>query len=1046
MKRIVAGLLVVGAMLSTGDAQAISIQKVQGLIERIHAKVDRFAEQPILRFIPSPEHPVQGEPVTVFIQPESGYTKANIMLSAKLDTVDVALEAPTTGLWVFSSPGFNEIRGHELEVSLSIEDADEAGEIRQAIKQLDKDIVALQKLIDKTPQGPVKDDLIAQRDAKIALKNELLLALERLKTFVGTQSYVFNVGESVSNPDFPKITALNPNVGSVNGGTLVSVQGTNFAGVNQVVIAGVTLTPNTVAPTEVTFTTPSFSSLGAKDVELRAAQADGTTKNAILKNGFFAGVEPPPPTPIPNFAPVAVAGAAQSVALGQQATLNGLQSYDPNGDVFSYVWTLESVPSGSSLTPGVIGGLSQQGFLPDVPGVFVFSLTVQETNTSDLFMSQPSLTTVRALAPANSAPQLSAGAITARTGETKTVQIQLSDADAWQAHTLVLASTPSLGTASLDANRVLTYVAGANAGSESVRVVAVDNGTPALQGEVLIPVTISVNQAPVPTAPSITVSSGGVGTSQVVPHDPENDPVTYAIHVAPMQGTATVSSIGSVTYTSTAPYTGSDSLTVRVSDAQNPAVFGDVVIAINVVSGNQPPVITGMFPLQLTEGSPVRMRYALLNSSNDPDGSIARVAYTFSDAGRAFSSQPVGFSVDHDAVAFGPFSVLANARDNLGAETEFTFNLDLTPYETNLRPVNRVVVDTISGAAPLTVNFDATGTFDPEAQGFNTVRWLWGDGSPEQQGNSELFTNSHTFQNPGTYNVRFRVRDILRGETDTFIRIYVGATPPAGGTAPTADFKFTPREVVVGTPVTMDGSRSLDPNPNGGTLSYEWKAFDNIDCISEPGATCTYNTQVATHTFHLLGPQFPSLSVTNQNGATSGPRFEEVIVVNQGHAPRANFNLSPTSGVAPLTVNFNAGSGRSYDYDGTITQYRWTYGDSTPTDSTSGELASHTYAVPGVYFVNLEVEDNDLNVHRASSLVTVNSSLKVKPLVVDDEDRAEKRRMLTNACGAEQSEACYELAKMYEEDGDAFTAQKLFERACSLGYSAACQVAKWMKW
>ena len=69
--------------------------------------------------------------------------------------------------------------------------------------------------------------------------------------------------------------------------------------------------------------------------------------------------------------------------------------------------------------------------------------------------------------------------------------------------------------------------------------------------------------------------------------------------------------------------------------------------------------------------------------------------------------------------------------------------------------------------------------------------------------------------------------------------------------------------------------------------------------------------------------------------------------------PSASATATPTSGTAPLAVNFN-GTGSS-DPDGTITSYAWTFGDG---GSATGATTSHTYVTAGNYTTQLTVTDN----------------------------------------------------------------------------------------
>jgi len=77
--------------------------------------------------------------------------------------------------------------------------------------------------------------------------------------------------------------------------------------------------------------------------------------------------------------------------------------------------------------------------------------------------------------------------------------------------------------------------------------------------------------------------------------------------------------------------------------------------------------------------------------------------------------------------------------------------------------------------------------------------------------------------------------------------------------------------------------------------------------------------------------------------------------------PVASFTANPLSGVAPLTVSFNALS--SYDPDGTIVEYRWDFGDGTVG---YGQQVTHTYYNPGIYYPVLTVTDDCKAVSKAS--------------------------------------------------------------------------------
>ena len=71
-------------------------------------------------------------------------------------------------------------------------------------------------------------------------------------------------------------------------------------------------------------------------------------------------------------------------------------------------------------------------------------------------------------------------------------------------------------------------------------------------------------------------------------------------------------------------------------------------------------------------------------------------------------------------------------------------------------------------------------------------------------------------------------------------------------------------------------------------------------------------------------------------------------------APTASFTATPTSGVAPLGVAFNASN--SSDSDGSITSYAWDFKDGS---TGNGQSINHTFSSIGSYNVLLTVTDNE---------------------------------------------------------------------------------------
>jgi uncharacterized repeat protein (TIGR01451 family) len=75
-------------------------------------------------------------------------------------------------------------------------------------------------------------------------------------------------------------------------------------------------------------------------------------------------------------------------------------------------------------------------------------------------------------------------------------------------------------------------------------------------------------------------------------------------------------------------------------------------------------------------------------------------------------------------------------------------------------------------------------------------------------------------------------------------------------------------------------------------------------------------------------------------------------------APTAALNASPTSGPAPLVVDFNASGSSDPDAGDTVASYTFRFGDGSTPVTQSTPTLSHTYTNPGTYHASLTVTDS----------------------------------------------------------------------------------------
>ena len=157
--------------------------------------------------------------------------------------------------------------------------------------------------------------------------------------------------------------------------------------------------------------------------------------------------------------------------------------------------------------------------------------------------------------------------------------------------------------------------------------------------------------------------------------------------------------------------------------------------------------------------------------------------------------------------------------------------------------------------------------------------------------------------------------------------------------SPQAEFTATPWFNYPPLSVAFDARAST--SPNGSIDSYDW-SFGDGEFAS--------GVQVS-HTYPEKGVYPVSLTIKDAQGKTA-TCTHTVQALNR--LPHAAFSYSPYQPPKNSPVTFNGSA--SYDQDGTIQEWIWTFDDGT-TDS--GETITHVYSYPRTYRVRLTVIDED---------------------------------------------------------------------------------------
>jgi hypothetical protein len=135
--------------------------------------------------------------------------------------------------------------------------------------------------------------------------------------------------------------------------------------------------------------------------------------------------------------------------------------------------------------------------------------------------------------------------------------------------------------------------------------------------------------------------------------------------------------------------------------------------------------------------------------------------------------------------------------------------------------------------------------------------------------------------------------------------------------------------------------------------------YDLLEGFFENGEMMTFAvldipmTNGATHQYSVNWESFSEgeEGVTVQIDSDSDGVFEETKTLRP---PMASFTFSPSNISVNEEINFDAS--QSSDADGEIVSYQWNFGDG---KTSTGQVATYAYSVPGEYLVSLVVVDND---------------------------------------------------------------------------------------
>ena len=296
--------------------------------------------------------------------------------------------------------------------------------------------------------------------------------------------------------------------------------------------------------------------------------------------------------------------------------------------------------------------------------------------------------------------------------------------------------------------------------------------------------------------------------------------------------------------------------------------------------------------------------------------SITSWSWSFGDGGTSTLQSP-----SHTYISTGNFAVSLTVTTPAGSDSEIVGG-----YIVATQPPSAAFEGSPrTGDRPLAVQFNDLSTAGSAP--ITTWSWSFGDGATNTSQNP-----AHTYTTAGTYTVALAVTTADGSDTAT-IQGYVAVTEPP--VPPTADFSGSPTSGPA--PLTV---QFTDQSVQGTAPIASW--------LWSFGDAGTSTAQNPSHVYSLPGTYAASLTVTTADGTDTAMKTDYIAVCAP---PTAIFFGSPTTGVAPLTVQF---TDLSLPGAGPIGSWSWSFGDG---GTSTEQSPSHAYATSGVYDVSMSVSD-----------------------------------------------------------------------------------------
>ncbi|MBI4868383.1 MAG: hypothetical protein HY816_15665 [Candidatus Wallbacteria bacterium] len=701
-------------------------------------------------------------------------------------------------------------------------------------------------------------------------------------------------------------------------------------------VPGSTLTNASISPNNATTAArPSFTPDVAGIYRIRLDVSDG-----LVLNGPDEVI-----ITVSNTAPAANAGADQLTARqGVDIQLDGSNSTDaetPNG--LTYSWTFTSLPPGSGVTAASLtptASSARPKFRADRRGDYQLTLTV-----SDGLLSGQDNVLIRVV---NSTPAANAGTDLTTGAGVRTALDGSASRDPDSEDTLTyqwsLSSKPSgsqVTTGSLDINnstlasrprftpdRPGTFVWG---------LVVVDNSpTPASSARDTVSITV-VNSAPVAVPRASPTSLLVPGTFQLdASGSTDNETplsLTYVwsfLRVPPgssLDNSSFVTTRTLVNPTFAPDRKGTYQVELRVNDGLLEGTPQSLSVAVN----NTTPTAAAGSDITTFFGRAIRLTGAGFDTNPED-----RLVYRW-----RFASQPPVAGSTLTTSSFSTNDTTAAAATTFTPDRDGVYRVRLTLSDGEAESTADEVVVTVTNTGPTAstartagsqqnpITLDGTASSDLETPQGLVYRWTFASVPPVSGStltNAAISPNNSraagiarfTADKKGLYVVRLAVNDGLVDSTLVTTSVQVVNSPPVANAG--ADFSSS-----IKFPVSLDGTRSSDPNPDDRAgLVYRWGLRGPAGSAVTTSAIVPNNsTSAARTTFRpdVEGVYTVTLTLSDPEGASSPADTVLVNVTNLPPVAKAGADQTGRTVLAAIQMD----GSQSSDPEGFAVRYRWSF-------------------------------------------------------------------------------------------------------------------------